>query len=174
MRKLILAAAPLVLAGAPAAPALADHHGHAGGAHAMLKSADGQARGMAMVSEAKGGLKVHVMAEGVAAGVHGIHIHTVGKCDGPDFATAGGHWNPTAHAHGRDNPKGAHQGDLPNITIGADGKGMIDFTVPGGKLADLLDADGAAVVIHAAPDDYKTDPSGNSGGRIACGVLAKK
>lgn len=173
MRKLLLAAAPLVLAGALSAPALADHHGGGHGAKATLKSADGQARGSAMLSEAGGGLKVHVMAEGVTPGVHGIHLHTVGKCDGPDFQTAGAHWNPTNHEHGRDNPKGAHQGDLPNITIGADGKGMVDFTVPGGKLATLMDADGASVVIHATADDYKTDPSGNSGGRIACGVVAK-
>lgn len=173
MRNIVLAATALCLTGALAVPALADHHGQAGGAKATLKSADGQPRGMAMISEAGGGLKVHVMAEGIAPGVHGVHLHTVGKCDGPDFQTAGGHWNPTSHEHGRDNPKGAHQGDLPNITVGADGKGMIDFTVAGGKLATLMDADGAAVVIHATADDYKTDPSGNSGGRIACGVITK-
>lgn len=146
-------------------------------AHANLVGADGSARGMAHVTASANGLDVHVEATGVPAGVHGIHIHTVGRCDGPDFQTAGGHWNPTSRAHGTENPQGAHSGDLPNITIGADGRGMLHFSVPGATLegqgASLLDADGAAVVIHANADDYRTDPSGNSGGRIACGVLTK-
>lgn len=146
-------------------------------AHANLVGADGSARGMAHVTASANGLDVHVEATGVPAGVHGIHIHTVGRCDGPDFQTAGGHWNPTSRAHGTENPQGAHSGDLPNITIGADGRGMLHFSVPGasleGQAASLLDADGAAVVIHANADDYRTDPSGNSGGRIACGVLKK-
>lgn len=146
-------------------------------AHANLVGADGSARGMAHVTASANGLDVHVEATGVPAGVHGIHIHTVGRCDGPDFQTAGGHWNPTSRAHGTENQQGAHSGDLPNITIGADGRGMLHFSVPGATLegqgASLLDADGAAVVIHANADDYRTDPSGNSGGRIACGVLTK-
>lgn len=170
MRMLALAVLPLTIAGLMTTAGAA---GMASGASATLASGDGAPRGTAMVRQEKGGLKVHVTAEGLAAGVHGIHIHAVGRCEGPDFKTAGAHWNPTGHEHGRDNPKGAHQGDLPNITIGADGKGKVDFTVKGATLASLMDADGAAVVIHASPDDYKTDPSGNSGGRVACGVLTK-
>ena len=111
-----------------------------------------------------------VDASGLTRGVHGVHIHETGKCEGPAFASAGAHWNPTMKMHGRDNPMGAHEGDLPNLMIGTDGRGSISIDVPGTS-AQLLDADGAAVVIHADPDDYKTDPSGNSGGRIACGVL---
>ena len=113
-----------------------------------------------------------IAATGLPAGVHGVHIHTTGKCDAPDFTTAGGHWNPTGKMHGSENPMGPHEGDLPNLTVGADGSGNLTFTVAGASLATMLDADGAAFVVHAGSDDYKTDPSGNSGGRIACGVFA--
>lgn len=143
-------------------------------ASAALNAADGGARGSASVAERDGGLEISVSAKGLSMGAHGIHLHTVGKCDAPDFMTAGGHWNPTARKHGRNNPDGAHSGDLPNLIIGTDGAGSITFIVPGATLSGpngLLDADGAAVVIHAGADDYVTDPSGNSGGRIACGVL---
>jgi Cu-Zn family superoxide dismutase len=95
----------------------------------------------------------------------------VGRCDAPDFTSAGGHWNPTQKKHGTMNPQGPHQGDLPNLVIGSDGRGTIGAVIPGATLAGLLDADGAAMVIHAGPDDLMTDPSGNSGGRIACGVF---
>ena len=116
---------------------------------------------------------LHVQAQGLPPGTHGIHIHAVGRCEAPDFQSAGPHWNPTSRQHGRDNPQGAHHGDLPNITIGADGRGMLHADVAGASWAELLDADGAAVVIHATADDYRTDPSGNSGGRIACGVIQR-
>lgn len=149
----------------------------AAAAHADLIGPDGSARGTAHVTASANGLDVHVEAMGVPAGVHGIHVHAVGRCEGPDFQTAGGHWNPGSRAHGTENPQGSHAGDLPNITIGADGRGMLHFAIPAATLeggaASLLDADGAAVVIHANADDYRTDPSGNSGGRIACGVLKK-
>ncbi|MBV8971708.1 MAG: superoxide dismutase family protein, partial [Sphingomonadaceae bacterium] len=96
----------------------------------------------------------------------------------PKFASSGGHFNPTGKMHGRDNPMGPHLGDLPNVVVGKDGKGAVDVTVAGltltGGTTPLLDADGAAVVLHAGPDDYKTDPSGNSGDRIACGTLAAR
>lgn len=144
-------------------------------AHAGLVDAQGASKGSVEIIE-KGGLEVTVKAIGLTPGVHGVHIHTVGTCTAPDFASAGGHWNPTAKHHGMENPDGAHMGDLPNITIGADGTGTLTFTVPGGSLSGgdtpLLDADGAAIVVHAGPDDMKTDPSGNSGGRVACGVIA--
>ena len=110
---------------------------------------------------------IKVDAEGLEPGVHGIHLHAAGRCDGPDFKSAGPHWNPAGRQHGHDNPQGAHLGDLPNLTAGADGKAMASFTVAG----DMDDADGTSLVIHAKPDDNKTDPSGNSGDRIACAVL---
>jgi Cu-Zn family superoxide dismutase len=105
-----------------------------------------------------------------------VHLHQTGRCDAPDFASAGPHWNPTSHQHGRLNPQGPHLGDLPNLQVAANGSGRIDFVVPvpAGTAAGanpLLDADGTALVIHAAADDLWTDPSGNSGARIACGVL---
>lgn len=140
-------------------------------AHAPLATAAGAAAGEGRVEEMSGGLRLTVDASGIPAGVHGIHVHTTGKCDAPDFQTAGGHWNPTNHQHGHDNPAGAHTGDLPNIMIGADGRGTLSFDLPGATRAGLLDADGAALVIHTVADDYKTDPSGNSGARIACGVF---
>jgi superoxide dismutase, Cu-Zn family len=142
-------------------------------ANAALTAADGASRGSASLSTAPDGLTLHVSAEALAPGTHGIHVHTVGRCDPPDFQTAGAHWNPTDRQHGRDNPQGAHHGDLPNITIGSDGRGTLHATLPGATWASLFDADGAALVIHASADDYRTDPSGNSGGRIACGVITR-
>ena len=104
-------------------------------------------------------------------GVHGMHIHAVGQCTPPSFDSAGPHFNPAQQQHGKENPKGPHAGDLNNITIPADGKLELQIDMPGIALrgqGGLLDEDGASIVIHASPDDYKTDPSGNSGARIAC------
>ncbi len=140
-------------------------------AQAALAAADGAPRGIARVTEKPGGLTVNVQATGLAPGQYGLHVHSVGKCDAPDFKTAEGHWNPTGAQHGFDNPKGAHSGDLPNLTIGTDGKGIVDFAIANATAGGLLDSDGAAIVIHAGPDDLRTDPSGDSGARIACGVL---
>ncbi|MDO7844456.1 superoxide dismutase family protein [Sphingomonas immobilis] len=141
-------------------------------ATAMLRTADGADVGRATATEVAGGLRFTIDAMGIAPGTHGAHVHTTGKCDGPDFASAGGHWNPTGMMHGSMNPKGPHEGDMPNLVIGADGKGTIGVTIPGATMAGLLDADGSALVIHAKPDDLMTDPSGNSGGRVACGIFA--
>lgn len=140
-------------------------------AQANLHTADGKDAGTAIAEEVDGGIRVIVDVKGLPQGVHGTHVHAVGKCEGPAFASAGGHWNPTAHQHGKDNPAGPHAGDLPNLSVGADGKDRTIFTLPGGTFAGLMDEDGAALVVHADADDYKTDPSGNSGGRIACGVF---
>ena len=110
-------------------------------------------------------------------GTHAIHVHTVGKCDPPDFTSAGGHFNPAGKQHGKDNPGGAHAGDLPNFEANAGGEATISYTVPGLTLGDgpdsLFHPGGTALVIHAAADDYKTDPAGNAGARIACGVIEK-
>ena len=149
---------------APPSRQMAGHYS----AKAMLHTANGTDAGWAVAKESNGALKVTVEVVGVSPGMHGVHVHTVGKCEGPDFASAGGHWNPTQHQHGAMNPQGPHVGDLPNINVGANGRGRIEFTIPG-TYAGLLDEDGAALVVHAGADDLKTDPSGNSGGRIACG-----
>jgi Cu-Zn family superoxide dismutase len=140
-------------------------------ATAMLLNANGVDVGRATATEVAGGLRFTLDAKTMPPGTHGAHIHTVGRCDAPDFTTAGGHWNPTGAKHGSMNPAGPHEGDLPNLIIGTDGRGTIGLTIPGATMAGLLDADGAAFVVHAGPDDLMTDPAGNSGGRIACGVF---
>ncbi|WP_374530626.1 superoxide dismutase family protein [Novosphingobium sp.] len=140
-----------------------------------LLQADGEVAGKATISRQGNALTLSVTAQGITPGPHGIHLHMIGDCSAAGFTSAGGHLNPGKHQHGLQNPAGSHLGDLPNIVIGADGTGSLD-TVLTGSAADLepilFDSDGTAVVIHAAPDDNLTDPSGNSGARIACGVLA--
>lgn len=143
-----------------------------GTATASLKMANGTAAGSATATESADGIAVTVSVNGIPAGPHGVHVHMTGKCEGPKFETAGGHWNPASAQHGLDNPKGSHAGDMPNLTVADDGTGNLNFTLKGATLAQLLDADGAAFVVHAGQDDQKTDPSGNSGDRIACGVFA--
>lgn len=176
MRIAMTGLAALALAGcnttAPSQPIVAPAAA-ASSAAATLRLAAGTDAGTATAAGTSAGLTVTVAARGLTPGVHGAHLHTTGLCDPPGFTTAGGHWNPTGRMHGAENPMGPHEGDLPNITIGSDGTGTLTFTVAGATLAGLLDADGAALVIHAGPDDYRTDPAGNSGGRIACGVFAR-
>ena len=140
-------------------------------ATAMLKTAAGTDVGRATATEVAGGIRFTLDAQAMPPGTHGAHIHTIGRCDAPDFTTAGGHWNPTGMKHGSMNPQGPHEGDMPNLIIGTDGRGTVGITIPGATMAGLMDADGAAFVVHAGPDDLMTDPSGNSGGRIACGVF---
>lgn len=140
-------------------------------AQADLYRADGTRGGTAVAEEVDGDIRLIVEVTGVSKGPHGTHIHTTGKCEAPAFTSAGGHWNPTGHQHGRENPAGAHAGDLPNISVDEDGRGRTIFTVKATTLANMLDEDGAALVVHAGPDDYKTDPAGDSGGRILCGVF---
>ena len=141
-------------------------------ATAQLVTAIGQPAGRATVTEVAGGLRVTIEARGLTPGNHGAHLHTTGRCDRPDFASAGPHWNPTGTKHGSMNPQGPHAGDLPNLIVGPDGRGTLGVTLAGATLDGLLDADGAAMVIHAGADDLTTDPAGNSGARIACGVLS--
>lgn len=142
---------------------------------AQLLGPNGEMRGTATLTEMDGTTRVQVTVEDMAPGTYGMHIHTTGACTPPDFTSAGPHYNPTGRQHGTENPQGSHKGDLPNVTVDATGRGSIDQTVEGVTLAgDLMDADGSAIVLHAGPDDYRTDPSGNSGGRIACGVIARR
>jgi Cu-Zn family superoxide dismutase len=170
----MLAVAPMVLAGCTTNATSTETALAAGRvATATLMTAAGKDVGTVTVREVDGGLSVSVDARDLSPGMHGAHLHTVGKCEAPDFASAGGHWNPTNMKHGSMNPQGPHEGDMPNLMIGADGRGKVTARLAGGSFDALMDADGAAMVIHAAADDLKTDPSGNSGARLACGVLAK-
>lgn len=146
-------------------------------AYAQLYDAKGADRGRADIYRDTSGLRIELVARGFAPGTYGMHVHAVGQCNAPDFASAGPHWNPTSAQHGRDNPMGAHHGDLPNLVIEPEQIGRATLRMVGSRFegdGGLLDADGAAFVIHAGPDDYKTDPSGNSGGRVACGVIVKE
>lgn len=171
MRAVILAAGVLALAGCAAPAKNARYMAGHFKAQAELKTVDGTRVGTAVAEEVDGAIRVMVEVAGLPKGVHGTHVHAVGKCVAPDFASAGPHWNPTAHQHGKDNPMGPHAGDMPNLSIGDDGRDRTIFTLAGGTYAGLLDEDGASIVVHVGPDDYKTDPSGNSGGRWACGVF---
>lgn len=175
MRHLALAAASALVLAATLSPALAADTPKEPDATAVLMDASGARKGSVGFTQTKEGLAITVAATGLPAGTKGIHIHSVGKCEGPGFDSAGAHWNPAAHQHGTENPQGSHMGDLKNIVIGTDGAGALAALIPNGRLKDgpmpLMDADGAAVVVHTAADDYKTDPSGNSGKRIACGVV---
>ena len=138
---------------------------------ALLRTPDGADVGRATATEVTGGIRFTLDVRGLTPGTHGAHVHTVGHCDAPDFQTAGGHWNPLGAKHGSMNPQGPHEGDLPNLIVGPNGHGTIGTVVSGATMAGLLDADGSAIVVHEKADDLMTDPSGNSGARIACGVF---
>lgn len=145
--------------------------------HVMLKDAQGKDVGMVMVSAAKdGGVSLAYDFKGLTPGEHALHIHQVAMCEAP-FASAGPHFNPGAKKHGLQNPDGPHAGDMPNFTVGADGtaKGtVVNKNVSMGADANsVFTGGGTAIVIHETADDLKTDPSGNAGGRFACGVVKK-
>lgn len=146
-------------------------------ARAELKDSQGQTIGTAELTDVSSGVLVRLMLTKAPAGVHGLHLHQVGKCDGPKFDSAGPHVNPAKTQHGFQNPQGPHRGDAPNLHVPSNGALEVEFLVAEASLGaganSLLDADGAALVLHASADDYKTDPSGNSGDRIACGAVTR-
>jgi Cu-Zn family superoxide dismutase len=173
---LLLAAAGLVLTlqgcgpKAPAAPLPAP----APFAEAILYDGTGKRVGIATLIPGEGHLSGSVeVTGGLTPGDHGMHIHTIGKCTLPDFASAGGHFNPEGKEHGTQNPRGSHAGDLPMITANAQGAAKTSLMAHT-TLDALLDEDGAALVIHAGVDDMKSDPAGNAGGRVMCGVFYRK
>ena len=167
---LIVGAAVLGLAGCAAAGATANTH------TVTLRDAAGRPVGSALLAPTGEGVRVTLNTDGIPPGTHGVHVHQTGLCDPPDFTTAGGHFNPANRQHGTQNPAGPHAGDLPNLTVGPDGRGSMSglapgVTLQGGGASSLRKAGGTALVVHASADDYRTDPSGNSGARIACGVI---
>ena len=141
-----------------------------------LKDAQGKEVGRVIIWDVENGVKLDVLVHDLSPGEHAIHFHQAPKCEAPDFKSAGGHFNPDGKKHGFDNPEGHHAGDMKNFTVDAEGKGAAHLENSDVKLnagPHSLLTNGAAVVIHAKADDYKTDPSGNSGDRIACGVITK-
>ena len=146
-------------------------------ASAELRDATGRTVGAARLEQVGGGVHLVLTVSGLPPGVHAVHLHTVGRCEPPDFASAGGHFNPGKRQHGLENPQGPHAGDLPNVTVDADGTGRLETVTErvtlGAGPTSLFDADGSALVVHAGPDDFKTDPTGNAGARIACGVVVR-
>jgi Cu-Zn family superoxide dismutase len=142
-----------------------------------LRNAAGQTVGAAQLTQAGTVVRLVVEARGLSPGLHALHVHAVGRCDPPDFTSAGDHFNPQNLQHGALNAQGAHAGDLPNLPVSPDGIGRLEATTEqislGPGPTSVWDADGSALVLHASPDDFKTDPTGNSGARIACGVFVR-
>ena len=142
-----------------------------------LKDPSGRVVGSAVFLQEGDGVRVLLDLKGVTPGSKAVHIHEVGQCDAPNFDSAGAHFNPKKGEHGTENPRGPHAGDLPNITVDATGRGHLEVTNPRVTLergsASLLNGRGTALVVHEGPDDMRTDPDGNSGPRIACGVVVR-
>ena len=146
-------------------------------AKADLANCKGEHVGTATLKETAQGVSVALEVANLPPGVHGFHLHAVGKCEAPDFKSAGGHFNPEGKQHGMENPEGHHAGDLQNLTVNAQGKAKVKVVVTGVTLGEgansLFHPEGTAIVIHASPDDMKSDPAGNAGARTACGVITK-
>ena len=168
-------------------------------AHAAIKDAQGKSVGDASLTQMAHGVVIVAELSGLPPGQHGMHIHAVAKCEPPAFTSAGPHFNPTGHKHGYNAEAGPHMGDMPNLIVASDGKATIDVFVADLTLGDsqvasgtsapdkpaagaqtaptgahnVFDQGGASLVIHAKVDDYASDPAGNSGDRIACGVIER-
>jgi Cu-Zn family superoxide dismutase len=143
---------------------------------ANMNGVDGNSLGQVSFSQTAEGVLLQVRLEGLKPGVHAIHIHETGKCEGPDFETAGGHFNPDNVSHGYLVGRESHAGDMPNFTVSSDGNAVVEIMNPdvvlaAGQKHSLLGGAGAAVVVHSGADDYRSQPAGDAGGRVACGVI---
>ena len=152
--------------------------GNAAAARAAMRDSSGRTVGEAVLTQTPNGVLLKVDLRGVEAGVHAIHIHQTGRCDPPTFESANGHFAPDTNEHGFLDERGPHAGDLPNIHVPESGSVSFEYlvdrvTLHGGRPGSLLDADGAALVMHAEPDDYQTDPAGAAGDRLVCGVIMR-
>ncbi|MGC1846508.1 MAG: superoxide dismutase family protein [Pseudolabrys sp.] len=144
-------------------------------AKALLKSGEGKDVGSAELTQTPAGVVIRLAVKGLPAGEHAFHVHGVGKCE-PPFTSAGGHFNPSGKKHGMMAAEGYHAGDMPNLHIPTSGEIVVEvlnaaITMEKGKQNSLFGPDGTALIIHAGKDDYKTDPTGEAGGRIACGII---
>jgi superoxide dismutase, Cu-Zn family len=142
-----------------------------------LQNGQGKPVGTATLSQAANGVSIKLNLHDLTAGDHAIHVHQTAKCEGPDFKSAGGHFNPDSKHHGLQNPDGPHAGDIPNFTVDAKGKSKATVVAANVTLTDgphsVFTGGGTALVVHAKPDDGKTDPAGNAGDRVACGLITK-
>lgn len=169
----------LAIAGLVGLVAMAFTRARAGDATATAEmlNAEGKKIGSASFSETADGVKIHVRLEKLPPGMHAMHIHTVGECHNPDFKSSGAHFNPFGKKHGARNPDGPHAGDLPNFEVKADGTAEIDVTAKLVTLKEgknsLFQTGGTCLMIHEKADDESTDPTGNAGERLACGVIKK-
>lgn len=167
--RLTIAGFAALMCAAAASPAAAQ------AATAALKNADGKEVGSANLTQTPHGVLINVSVKGLPPGEHAFHVHAVGKCE-PPFTSAGGHFNPAGKKHGIMVAEGSHAGDMPNLHVPQNGDLTVEvlnaaITLEKGKPNSVYDADGSAIVIHAGGDDYKSDPAGDAGGRIACGVI---
>jgi Cu-Zn family superoxide dismutase len=142
-----------------------------------LQNGQGQSVGSATLFAANNGVAIKLNLHGLQAGDHAIHVHQTAKCEGPDFKSAGGHFNPDAKHHGLENPEGPHAGDVPNFVVDVNGTSKATVVAPNVTLSEgphsVFTGGGTALVVHAKADDGKSDPAGNAGDRIACGVISK-
>jgi len=161
-------------AGASAAEEASATARRAASAMVIVRDAERRELGRLTLTDGEGGIAIAGRLTGLAPGEHGMHLHAVGRCDPPSFASAGSHWNPSERQHGSANPQGPHAGDLPNLSIGADSSGTVEGSTAAGSLfgdLPLVDGDGAALIVHAGRDDYSSQPSGGAGDPVSCGVV---